>query len=108
MNIIYQAVTALALAVMACTSTVNAPAPTQTQILATANTVKAVNTPYAVEVLGEDTTWNIREGASLEHPVIGIAYGGDRFVILSMYGGWVQTEAGWICGQAFGASDRCE
>ena len=68
----------------------------------------ATKTPQKVIVLGDDTTWNIREGAGLDYPVIGIAHGGDEYVLVTVYGGWVQTSDGWICGQAFGGSERCE
>ena len=86
-------------------ATQNAPTefiPTTGQI------VSPTKTPHLLIVVGNDSTWNIREGASLEFPVIGIAHGGQEFVKLSVYGGWVQTAEGWICGQAFGGSERCE
>jgi len=68
----------------------------------------ATKTPQKIIIVGDDTTWNIREGAGLDYPVIGIANGGDEYVLVTVYGGWVQTPDGWICGQAFGGSDRCE
>ena len=68
--------------------------------------------PTATKVVilgGDDVTWNIRTGPSLEYPALDIyATGGQEFVILSMMRGWVEVAEGWICGQAFGRSDRCE
>jgi uncharacterized protein YgiM (DUF1202 family) len=68
----------------------------------------ATKTPHVMKVLGTDTTWNIRVGAGLEYPIIGIVYGGDAEVIVTVRGGWVQTERGWVCGRAFGGSEECE
>ena len=70
------------------------------------NTV--TKTPQVLVVLGIDTTWNIRTGAGLSYPIVGIAAGGQEFVKVSIRGGWVETEQGWICSQAFGGGDRCE
>jgi len=63
--------------------------------------------PHTITVLGEDTTWNIREGAGLDWPVIGIANGGESYILLDHVNGWVLTNAGWICGRAFGQSEEC-
>ena len=86
--------------------------PTATDEIITPHAVNmpsmATKTPQIIIIVGDDTTWNIREGASLEFPVIGIANGGDEYVLVTVYGGWVQTPDGWICGQAFGGSERCE
>ena len=68
----------------------------------------ATNTPQKVIIVGDGTTWNIREGSGLDYPVVGIAHGGDEYVLVTVYGGWVKVESGWICGQAFGGSERCE
>ena len=68
----------------------------------------ATKTPQIIIIVGDDTTWNIREGAGLEYPVVGIAHGGDEYVLVTVNGGWVKVESGWICGQAFGGSERCE
>ena len=69
----------------------------------------ATKTPQKVIVLGDDTTWNIRTGPSLDYPVTDeYAHGGDEYICLTVYGGWVKVESGWICGQAFGGSERCE
>ena len=52
-------------------------------------------------------TWNIRECGSVECDVIGYAYDGDTFTPLGNVRGWVRTDAGWICGAAFG-EEGCE
>jgi hypothetical protein len=107
------AISLLAIASLACgtlaemplQATQNAPAEF---ISTTGQTVLPTKTPHLLIIVGNDTTWNIREGASLEFSVIGIARGGQEFVKLSVYRGWVETDEGWICGQAFGGSERCE
>ena len=69
----------------------------------------ATKTPQIIIILGDDTTWNIRTGPSLDDPVTDeYAHGGDEYICLTVYGGWVKVESGWICGQAFGGSERCE
>ena len=88
-------------------ATQNAPTP---QITATVADVLPTETKRAeVVILGDGTTWNIRTGPSLEYPALDIyATGGQEFIILSQSRGWVEVDAGWICGQAFGGSDECE
>ena len=105
----------LATASLACGVSAQLPAyatPTATDEIITSGVANmpsmATNTPQKVIIVGDDTTWNIREGAGLDYPVIGIANGGDEYVLVTVYGGWVQTPDGWICGQAFGGSERCE
>ena len=65
-------------------------------------------TPQKIIIVGDGTTWNIREGAGINYPVVGIAYGGDEHICLTVYGGWVKTPDGWIFSQAFGGLKRCE
>ena len=68
----------------------------------------ATKTPQIIIIVGDDTTWNIREGAGLEYPVIGIANGGDEYVLVTVDGGWVKVPSGWICSRAFGGNGECE
>ena len=68
----------------------------------------ATKTPQKIIIVGDDTTWNIREGAGLEFPVVGIANGGQEFVKLDVVGAWVQVPGGWICCRAFGGNGECK
>ena len=68
----------------------------------------ATKTPQKIIIVGDDTTWNIREGAGLDYPVVGIAHGGQEFVKLDVVGAWVQVPSGWICSRAFGGSGDCK
>ena len=91
------------LATMPLQATQTAPVPIVT------NTEAIRHVPEMLTVLGDElVTWNVRPEPSLNSEPNGIAYGGDVFEKLSTDGGWVLTEAGWICGQAFGLSNQCK
>ena len=68
----------------------------------------ATKTPQKIIIVGDDTTWNIRTGPSLDDTVVGIAHGGQEFVKLDVVGAWVQVPSGWICSRAFGGNGECE
>lgn len=86
-----------------------APDATQTpQERFIAHETTVTPTPHVLTVLGSDAMWNIRTGAGLGNAVTGYAYSGDTFTFIQVWRGWVQTESGWICGRAFGASEECE
>ena len=92
-----------AVAQMPPQATQTAPAPIVT------NTEAIRHVPEMLTVSGDElVTWNIRPEPSLNSEPNGIAHGGDVFEKLLADGGWVLTEAGWICGQAFGSSGKCE
>ena len=67
----------------------------------------ATKTPQIIIIVGTDTTWNIREGAGLDYPVVGIAHGGQEFVKLGESGAWVKVPSGWIYSRAFGGNGEC-
>ena len=68
----------------------------------------ATKTPQKIIIVGDDTTWNIRTGPSLDDSVVGTAHGGQEFVKLDVVGAWVQVPSGWICSRAFGGNGECE
>jgi len=85
--------------------------PTATDVIITSHVqnipTMATKTPQKIIIVGDDTTWNIREGAGLDYPVVGIAHGGQEFVKLGESGAWVKVPSGWICSRAFGGNGEC-
>ena len=108
-------ITALAISIIACSTPAQLPAyATQTEsntpITSDAQNIPptGTKTPQTIIIVGNDTTWNIRTGPSLDYPVVGIAYGGEQFAKVGILGAWVRVDEGWICDRAFGGNGDCK
>ena len=108
-------ITALAISIIACSTPAQLPAhatqtaspafiPSDVQNIPPTGT----KTPQTIIIVGNDTTWNIRTGPSLDYPVVGIAYGGEQFAKVGILGAWIQVDEGWICAHAFGGNGDCK